>query len=84
MSLPELTKEARTMLEFIVSNTVTDGSTLMRYMRVSRAEDLVSPIRELQKNGLIEVGGAVTDDRLPFARFAVRPSAKEYLYSQLK
>lgn len=81
---PKLSPEARQLLEIIVSNTSIDGSSLIKYMGVSRPSDLLPHIRELQTHDLIEVGGAVTPEGLPFARFGVRPSAKEYLYSMLK
>lgn len=81
---PTLTADARKVLEIIVSNTAVDGSTLMKHMGVTRPDDLTTPIRELQIHDLIEVGGTMTPDRLPFARFGIRPSAKEYLYSLLK
>ncbi|MGH9891158.1 MAG: hypothetical protein ACREA0_04085 [bacterium] len=81
---PTLTAEARKVLEIIVSNTAVDGSTLMKHMGVTRPADLDPLIRELQKYELIEVGGTMTAEGLPFARFGIRPSAKEYLYSLLK
>jgi hypothetical protein len=81
---PELTDEARKVLDIIVRNNSIDGSSLMRQMGLSHAADLVDPIRELQKLKLIEVGGPVTPEELPFARFAVRPSAKEYLNTMYK
>lgn len=81
---PQLTDEERKVLDVIVRNTSIDGSSLMRQSGVSRPSDLVEPIRKLQKLGLIEVGGPVTPEELPFARFAVRPSAKEYLYTMYK
>lgn len=81
---PTLTPQARQLLEIIVSNTAIDGSTLMKYMGVSRPDDLAASIRELQTHQLIEVGGTVTADGLPFAQFGVRPSAKDYLYSLLQ
>lgn len=81
---PKLTDEARKVLDVIVRNNSIDGSSLMRQSGVSLPADLVEPIRELQKLGLIEVGGPVTAEELPFARFAVRPSAKEYLHTMYK
>lgn len=81
---PTLSPEARHLLEIIVSNTAIDGSTLMRQMGASGTAEIVAPIRELQKHQLIEVGGTLTADGLPFARFGVRPSSKDYLYSLLQ
>jgi len=81
---PTLTTEARRLLEIIVSNTEIDGSTLMKHMGVSGRDEIVTSIRELQKHKLIEVGGTLTADGLPFARFGVRPSARDYLNSLLQ
>ncbi len=81
---PTLTPQARQLLEIIVSNTTIDGSTLIKQMGVSNPADIVPFIRELQTRQLIEVGGTLTVDGLPFARFGVRPSAKDYLYSLLQ
>ena len=81
---PKLTPQARQALEIIVGSTAIDGSSLMKKMGVSRPADIVTIIRELQAYELIEVGGNVTAEELPFAQFGVRPSAKEYLDRQLK
>ena len=83
-SFPTLTPEARQLLEIILSKTAIDGSTLMRARGVSRAADLVAPIRELVSQDLIDVGGSLTESELPFSRFAVRPSAKDYIYRFLR
>ena len=81
---PTLTPQARRLLEILVRTSAIDGSTLMKQMEASGPADIVTFVHELQKYDLIEVGGALTDDRLPFAQFAVRPSAKEYLHSMLR
>ena len=81
---PTLTPQARQVLEIIVSKAEINGSTLMKDMGVSHPADLIAPLRELQTLELIEVGGTLADDGLPFARFGIRPSAKEYLYGLLK
>ena len=81
---PKISLEARKVLEIIVGNTALDGSTLMRHMGASSPSEIIPSLRELQTHQLIEVGGNLTDDGLPFARFGVRPSAKEYMYSLLK
>lgn len=82
-SLPELQPLAREVLEVVLTNPSIDGSTLLKYSNGEPAE-LVGAIRELQKHRFIEVGGPVTVDGLPFARFAVLPSAKDYLQAMLK
>lgn len=64
-----------------MSHTAIDGSTLMKHMGISRPADLIEPLRELQQRKLIEVGGTLTAEGVPFARVGVRPSSKEYLYS---
>jgi hypothetical protein len=81
---PELSAEARRALEIIVDSTTVDGSTLMKYLGFTRPEDLVPILRELQGNHLVDVGGLLTPDSIPFARVGVRPSAKEFLYSLLR
>jgi hypothetical protein len=83
-SFPTLSTEARKVLEIIVNYTSIDGSTLMKLAGSHRPSDLITPILELQTQQLIEVGGSVTAEGLPFSRFGVRPSAKEYLHSLLK
>jgi acyl CoA:acetate/3-ketoacid CoA transferase alpha subunit len=84
LQFPKLTPQARHTLEIIVGSTVIDGSSLMKKMSPSLPADIVTFIRELQMNDLIEVGGNVTVDELPFCQFGVRPSVKEYLNSYLK
>lgn len=81
---PELSPEARQVLEIIMSHTAIDGSTLMKHLGMSRAADVIKPIRELQQKRLIEVGGTLTPDSVPFARIGVLPSAKDYLSSMLR
>ena len=81
---PIISAQERQLLEIIVSNITIDGSTLMKQMGVSSPDDLITPIRELQKQQLIQVGGNLTTDGLPFARFGIRPSAKSYLSSLLQ
>jgi hypothetical protein len=81
---PELSDRSRQLLDVILRHTALDGSTLMKESGVSRPSELVEPIRELQRHRLIEVGGPLTSEGLPFARFAIRPSAKEYLHSMLR
>ena len=81
---PTLTPEARRALEIILSRGAIDGSSLMKALELGRPGDLVAPIRELLNKDLIEVGGSIAATDLPFARFAVRPSAKEYVYNFLK
>jgi len=81
---PTLTPEALKVLEIIVSNIAIDGSTLMKRLEATAPDEVAKPVRELQKRDLIEVGGTMSAEGLPFARFGIRPSAKEYLNSLLK
>lgn len=83
-SLSDLSDVAREVLELIVRHNVVDGSSLMSHMGVKRRDELVKSIRELESLDLIEVGGPITSEELPFARFGVRPSTKDYLYRMLK
>jgi hypothetical protein len=86
MQLSDLTAEAQRTLELILQHDVTDGSSLMSHVGVgkSQREDIAKSLRELERLDLIEVGGAVSAEDLPFTRFAVRPSAKMYLERMLK
>jgi len=83
-SLPQLSPETREVLEVIVRNNTIDGSSLMRQLGMARTGEVVKAIRELESLDLVEVGGPISIEELPFARFAVRPSAKEYLSRMLR
>lgn len=83
-ALPTLSPEAREVLELILRHNSIDGSSLMKYMGMGRQDQVVKSIRELESLDLIEVGGSITREELPFARFAVRPSAKDYLHRMLR
>ena len=85
MQLSKLSDDARKVLDLIVRHNITDGSSLISRMGVSRPRDQITKsIRELEALDLIEVGGPITDEELPFARFGVRPSAKDYLQRMLR
>lgn len=81
---PTLTPGAKRVLEVIVRNNTIDGSTLVKQLGIGRRQEIVESIRELESFDLIEVGGPITVEELPFARFGVRPSAREYLARMLK
>ena len=83
-TLSEFSDETREVLNLIVRHNITDGSSLMSHMGVSRRAEIVKAIRELESLDLIQVGGPITGEELPFARFGVRPSAKEYLSQMLR
>jgi hypothetical protein len=84
MQLTDLSDIARKVLDLIVRHNITDGSSLISHMGVSRRDEIAKSVRELESLDLIEVGGPVNSDELPFARFGVRPSAKDYLQRMLK
>jgi hypothetical protein len=76
---PELKPFTETVLRIILARNSIDGSSLMKEVGVSRADDLIEALQELRNNRLIEVGGRITPDELPFSRIAVMPSAKSYI-----
>ena len=79
-NLPKLTPDAQAALRIILDHGVIVGASLMRlYGAQQPAGGLLKAIDELRQGSLIETGGEVSADSLPFATFGVRPSAKEYL-----
>ena len=83
--LPQLSKDAARILKIILDRTTIRGSNLMREARLKLPSELLDPVKELQDKNLIEVSGDVSSETtVPFAFFATRPSAKEYIYSVLK
>jgi hypothetical protein len=50
----------------------------MRLAGMKLPTELAGPVEELKRQRLIEVRGAMEASMLPFASFAVLPSAKDY------
>ena len=82
--MPTLSDGAKQVLDLIVRHNIWDGSSLVRRVGLGKRDELVDSLRELQALDLIQVGGPVTAEELPFTKFGVLPSAREYVYSLLK
>jgi hypothetical protein len=80
---PTVTPDAQLVLRIMLDHGVIPGADLMRRYAAQKPNTppatLLAAIYELKDKGLIEVGGEVSADTLPFATFGIRPSAKEYL-----
>lgn len=83
---PTLSPEARKVLDIILGESRIDGARLMK--RVASLPmtppQLIETLQELQSHRVIEIGGPLVVDELPYAQIAVLPSAKPYLQSMLK
>ena len=83
--LEGLSAEAQEVLKLIVRQRVTDGSTLISHMGIAKRERAVAALQDLESRDLIELAGPITTaDELPFSRFGVRPSPKDYVDQPLK
>jgi hypothetical protein len=83
--LAGLSDDAQKVLQLIVRQRVTDGSTLMKHMGIAKRDSAVAALQDLESRDLIELAGPITTaDELPFSRFGVRPSAKDYVDQALK
>jgi hypothetical protein len=76
---PALTAEAKTILRLVLERKIIRGGELMRFAGLKNADELVSPVKELMSEGLIQVTGDISDDMIPFATFGTRPSDQSYL-----
>ena len=81
-ALPQLSDEARRVLQVLLSRNVITGGELMRYAGFKSLEEFQAPILELMQNELIQVSGDYNNiTMLPFAAFSIRPSATPLLRS---
>ena len=85
MPPPKLNDIERRILSAVLDRSMMSGAELYRYARTSDWNELMSSVRNLQSQQLIEISGDPWSERnFAYASFGIRPSAKEYLYSVLR
>jgi hypothetical protein len=77
MYLPELNPTAKRVLDILLSRGSVPGFELLKNMPSSKPEELIDAVTFLQDADLVQISGILTQERFPFATFAIRPSSKD-------
>lgn len=80
MYLPQFDDTAKRVLEILLPRGTVPGSELLRQMKVDPGT-LIDAIVTLQNEKLVQASGDfLQPSSLPFANFAIRPSAKDLAF----
>jgi hypothetical protein len=75
----KLDPTALAVLEILLDRSNIPGYELMKRARIDEPNQLMAAIDVLRREDIVQVSGDVSQPHsLPFASFAVRPSAKEF------
>ena len=78
-SAPQLSDQARLVLQIILDRIIVRGVDIMSLASISQPNDLLTVVKELTSQKLIEFKGELTEERAPLATFTALPSKQSYL-----